>query len=159
MSLHMIADGQGKQLPGKGNATISAGLGLVRGAIIDQHFSQRQRLGRLLSLVAQAPFLLGVGIDENTALVIERGRGLEVIGQGAFTIIDGGNMTSNFFDIGSRELLEMLNIKMHLLPGGARYYLTNPQGMVADEERSRQSASAGAIPASLQGVVSILTDM
>jgi len=159
MSLHMIANGKGKQLPGKGNATMSPGLGLVRGAVIDQHFSQRQRLGRLLSLVAQAPFLLGVGIDENTALVIERGRGLEVIGQGAITIIDGGNMTSNFFDIGSRELLEMLNIKMHLLPGGARYYLTNPQVTVADEERSRQSAPTGSIPASLQSVVSILTDV
>lgn len=159
MSAHMMAEGKGTGPPGKGAARMSAGLGFVRSAVIDQHFSERQRLGRLLSLIAQAPFLLGVGIDENTALVIEKGRGVEVIGQGAVTIVDGRNISSNFFDVGARELLEMLNIKLHLLPGGARYYLPDTRGALADEERSLQSAPVGGIPASIYDIVSMLTDV
>lgn len=159
MSSHMMAEGRAKGPPGKGVARMSAGLGFVQGAIIDQHFSERQRLSRLLSLIAQAPFLLGVGIDENTALIIEKGRGLEVLGEGAVTIVDGRNILSNFFDVGNRELLEMLNIKLHLLPGGARYYLPDIEGAVPDRERSRQAAPVGTIPQALLDVVSILTQI
>lgn len=157
MSAHMVAEGKAVGLPGRGVARMSAGLGFVEGAIIDQHFSQRQRLGRLLSLVAQAPFLLGVGIDENTALVIERGRGIEVVGEGAVTIVDGRNVISNFFDIGSRDLLEMLNIRMHLLPGGARYALPDGRPPAPDRERSMETSPAGRLPASLLDVVMTLT--
>jgi cyanophycinase len=85
MSQTMIAGG--REFP-----RISAGLGLVRGAIIDQHFSQRERYPRLLSLVTQMPALLGVGIDEDTALIIEAGRGLEVAGEGRVTILDNRGM-------------------------------------------------------------------
>lgn len=156
MSAHMMAEGQADGAPGKGVARMSAGLGFVPGAIIDQHFSERQRLGRLLALVAQAPFLLGIGIDEDTALVIEKGRGIEVIGQGAVTIVDGRKVVSNFFDVGNRELLEMLNIRLHLLPGGARYYLLGQDGPLPDRDRARHSAPTGGIPESLAEIVSIL---
>lgn len=159
MSAYMMAEGHVSGAPGRGEARMSAGLGLVPRVIIDQHFSERQRLGRLLSLVAQAPFLLGLGIDEDTALVIEKGRGIEVLGEGAVTVIDGRNMTSNFFDAGARELLEMINIKMHLLPSGARYYLPQAQGTVVDDKRSTQPTPDGAIPNSLYDVVSTLCNI
>ena len=64
----MIAFGSGGATPKQRMSQLSAGLGLLRGVIVDQHFEQRNRYGRLLSLVAQSPALLGLGIDEDTAL-------------------------------------------------------------------------------------------
>ena len=86
---YMIAFGSGGSTPKQRMSQLSAGLGLVTGVVIDQHFEQRNRYGRLLSLVAQSPSLLGIGIDEDTAAVIRPGSLLEVIGRGAVTVIDG----------------------------------------------------------------------
>jgi cyanophycinase len=79
---HMIAFGTGGATPKQRMSQLSAGLGLLRGVVIDQHFEQRNRYGRLLSLVAQSPSLLGLGVDEDTAAVIDDGSRLEVIGRG-----------------------------------------------------------------------------
>ena len=74
---------------------LAAGLGLLDSCVIDQHFAQRNRYGRLLTLVAQSPSLLGIGVDEDTAAVVTEDRYLEVVGRGAVTIFDGQHMTSN----------------------------------------------------------------
>ena len=101
-----------------------AGLGFMRRVVIDQHFSERKRLGRLLGVVAQNPYLLGAGIDENTALIIEPGLGIEVVGEGAVTILDGREMRRPPSSTASgHEQLELTNVKLHLLPAGARYYI------------------------------------
>lgn len=121
MSRIMLAEGDTPPLPQKDAAVLDVGLGFVDSAIVDQHFSQRRRLGRLLSVLAQRPDMLGVGIDEDTALIIERGRGIEVIGQGVVTLIDGRRMRSNFNDVAPNESLEMLGVTMHVLPAGNRY--------------------------------------
>lgn len=121
MSLSMLAEGHTPKLPEKDAARLAVGLGFVTSAIIDQHFSERRRLGRLMSVMAQRPDLLGVGIDEDTALVIERGLGIEVIGNGAVTLIDGRHMRTNFQRIDSSAPLEMLGVTMHVLPAGNRY--------------------------------------
>ena len=121
MSRHMLAQGQALPLPQKDAASVDIGLGLVSKAIIDQHFSERRRLGRLLSAMAQRPDLIGVGIDEDTALVIERGQAVEVFGQGAVTIVDGRRMQSNFDEIESEERIELIGVQLHLLPAGHRY--------------------------------------
>lgn len=123
LSRHMLAQGDAPRLPEKEAAELDLGLGFVSRAIIDQHFSERGRLGRLLSVLAQRPDMLGVGIDEDTALVIERGMGVEVVGQGAVTLLDGRQLRSNFDDVESRERLEMLGVRLHLLPAGRRYSL------------------------------------
>lgn len=123
LSRHMLAQGDTPRLPEKEAAELDLGLGFVSRAIIDQHFSERGRLGRLLSVLAQRPDMLGVGIDEDTALVIERGMGIEVVGRGAVTLLDGRQLRSNFDDIESRERLEMLGVRLHLLPAGRRYQL------------------------------------
>lgn len=91
------------RLPEKYAATPGLGLGFFASAIIDPHFSERRRLGRLLSVLAQRPQMLGVCVDEDTALVIERGQGGEIVGQGAVTLIDSRRMRSNFDDIASSE--------------------------------------------------------
>jgi cyanophycinase len=78
---HMIAFGAGGSTPKQRMSQLSVGLGLLRGVVIDQHFEQRNRYGRLLSLVAQSPSLLGLGVDEDTAAVVHDGSRLEVIGR------------------------------------------------------------------------------
>jgi cyanophycinase len=128
LSEHMLASStRGDAPPAKGDTYLAAGLGFLQRVVIDQHFSERHRLGRLLGIVAQNPYLLGIGIDEDTALVVENGAGFEVIGNGAITLIDGREMLSNFLDADERERLELINVKVHLLPAGARYYLHGPQ--------------------------------
>lgn len=144
MSRLMLAEGDTPRLPEKDAAVVDIGLGFVSRAVIDQHFSERRRLGRLLSALAQRPDMLGIGIDEDTALVIERARSVEVIGQGAVTLIDGRGMNSNFADIESSERLEMLGVRLHLLPAGHRY------SVAASEKGQRR------LPASLQEAIELL---
>ena len=121
MSRQMLAQGTATANPEKDVVQMDIGLGFVANAIIDQHFSQRQRLGRLLSALAQRPDMLGVGIDEDTALVIERGQSIEVVGRGSVTLLDPRKMRSNFETVDAQEKLEMLGLQLHMLPAGHRY--------------------------------------
>jgi cyanophycinase len=121
MSRQMLAQGNATPDPEKDMVSMNIGLGFVANAIIDQHFSQRQRLGRLLSALAQRPDMLGVGIDEDTALVIERGQSIEVVGRGSVTLLDPRKMHTNFDAIDAEEKLEMLGLQLHILPAGQRY--------------------------------------
>jgi cyanophycinase len=132
MSGHMLAQGRAELHPEKGSVSLGAGLGFLHKVVVDQHFSERQRLSRLLSVVAQNPYLQGIGIDEDTALVIERGVGIEVLGEGAVTIVDGRNMSTNIAEISDNETPELIDVRLHLLPAGSKYRL--PQGDTAGVE-------------------------
>ena len=123
MSGHMLAQGRAELHPEKGSVSLGAGLGFLHRVVIDQHFSERQRLSRLLSVVAQNPYLQGIGIDEDTALVIERGVGIEVLGEGAVTIVDGRNMSTNIAEISDHETPELIDVRLHLLPAGSKFRL------------------------------------
>ena len=123
MSGHMLTQGKTDLLPEKGAVHMGAGLGFLHKVVIDQHFSERQRLARLLSAVAQNPYLMGIGIDEDTALVVERGRGIEVLGEGSVTVVDGRTMLTNMADIRERDTPELIDVRLHLLPAGSSYYL------------------------------------
>lgn len=147
MSRHMLAGGSAPWLPEKDVASLDVGLGFVANAIIDQHFSERRRTGRLLSVLAQRPQMLGVGIDEDTALVIERGQGVEIFGQGAVTLIDGRRMRSNVDDLEANERLEMLDVRLHVLPAGHRYDVT-PKSRYLRES----------MPASLRDAIRVLVE-
>jgi cyanophycinase len=136
MSGHMLAQGRAELHPEKGSVSLGAGLGFLHKVVVDQHFSERQRLSRLLSVVAQNPYLQGIGIDEDTALVVERGVGIEVLGHGAVTIVDGRQMSTNLADISNRETPELIDVRLHLLPSGSKYTLPRE-----GEDRTRIPAS------------------
>jgi cyanophycinase len=125
MAEHMIAFGAGGSTPKQRMSQLSAGLGLLRGVVIDQHFEQRNRYGRLLSLVAQSPSLLGVGVDEDTAAVVHDGNRLEVIGRGAVTVVDGQHLISNAFAAKRTTPLLMSGAVLHILPAGSEFDLTS----------------------------------
>jgi len=95
-SSHMVAFGSGGTTPKQRMTQVAAGLGLLPGCVIDQHFEQRNRYGRLLMIVSQSPQLLGIGVDEDTGAVIRHDPDrpvLEVVGRGAVTILDAGRAT------------------------------------------------------------------
>lgn len=122
-SSHMVAFGTGGTNPKQRMTQLAAGLGLVEGCVIDQHFMQRNRYGRLLMCVAQSPNLLGIGIDEDTAAVITSGHLLEVVGRGAVTIMDGRNITSNAHEATHTRPLMVSGACLHVLPEGAKFDL------------------------------------
>ena len=123
MSRHMLAEGAPTPSPQKDAVSMDMGLSFMPNAIVDQHFSQRHRLSRLLSALAQRPDLLGVGIDEDTALVIEPNQSVEIVGRGSVTLVDPRRIRSNFDNADDGDKLEMLGLQLHLLPAGSRYVL------------------------------------
>jgi cyanophycinase len=127
MSGHMLAQGRADLQPEKGAVSLGAGLGFLQKVVIDQHFSERQRLARLLSIIAANPYLQGIGIDEDTALVVERGVGIEVLGEGAVTIVDGRHMSTDIADISDRMTPELIDVRLHLLPAGSKYRLPDDE--------------------------------
>lgn len=120
---HMIAFGSGGSTPKQRMSQLAAGMGLVPGAVIDQHFAQRNRYGRLMSLVAQSPALLGVGVDEDTAAVFRPGGLLEVMGRGAVTVLDGSRSVSNAHLAKRGTPLLLSGAVLHVLPAGSRFDL------------------------------------
>jgi cyanophycinase len=122
-SSHMVAFGSGGTTPKQRMTQLAAGLGLVDGCVIDQHFTQRNRYGRLLMSVAQSPNLLGIGIDEDTAAVITDRHVLDVIGRGAVTIIDGQHVVSNAHQATRTRPLMISGARLHVLPEGSRFDL------------------------------------
>jgi cyanophycinase len=121
---HMIAFGRAGTTPRQRMSQLAGGLGLLRGAIVDQHFAQRNRYGRLLSLVAQSPGLLGIGVDEDTAAVVRDGV-LEVIGRGAVTIVDGSRITTNAHSAKRSAALLASGVVLHVLPASATFDLSS----------------------------------
>ncbi|MGH9243953.1 MAG: cyanophycinase [Acidimicrobiales bacterium] len=139
---HMPAFGPGGSTPKQRMSQLAAGLGLLAGGIVDQHFQQRNRYGRLLYLVAQSPSLLGIGVDEDTAAVITQGRHLEVAGRGTVTIVDGRRVRSNAYEAkGTRPLL-VSGAVVHVLPAGARFDLATRElaGFETGDTRLREVA-------------------
>ncbi len=123
MSSHMIAFGASGATPKHRMAQISAGLGLLPGVIVDQHFQQRNRLGRLLSVIAQNPSLLGLGVDEDTAGVVGADHVLEVIGRGSITVVDGSASETDAWEIKGHRPLMISGVVLHSLPSGYRFDL------------------------------------
>jgi cyanophycinase len=112
-------------------------LGLVHGVIIDQHFAERGRMGRLLGAVAQNPRLLGIGIDEDTALLIERGSYASVLGSGAVYILDAREMTHTNYREGNSATMSAFGIRVHVLSESDRF---NLESRVPESECQRQGA-------------------
>ncbi|AGX41511.1 cyanophycinase [Clostridium saccharobutylicum] len=124
MSDTMIVQGEDEDSPRKCTLKMAPGLGLIKDVIIDQHFAQRGRIGRLLTGIAQNPEVLGIGIDENTGIVVNKEGIIEVIGEGAVYFIDGSAIThTNVSELYADEILSMHNVKLHILTDGNRFDL------------------------------------
>jgi cyanophycinase len=115
---HMVAFGQSGSTPKNRMVQLSAGLGILQGIVIDQHFEQRSRIGRLLALVAQSPALLGLGVDEDTCAMVHADKTLQVIGKGAVTIVDGRHVKSDAYRGKGYRPLMVSGAILHSLPSG-----------------------------------------
>jgi len=126
MSEHMIAFGKEGPRPVAGKVTLAPGLGLTNRVIVDQHFRQRNRMGRLLTALAYNPFVHGLGLDEDTAAFINKERVLEVVGSGGLTIIDVHDLDySSMARADEGDVVQLVNVKLHVLTHGATYDLQN----------------------------------
>lgn len=123
MAARMLAGGHTGLQPLKGAVTLAPGLGFVGGVVIDQHFAQRHRLARLMSVIAEHPRCYGVGIDEDTALLAGPGPVIEVLGAGSVTILDGRAMESDVGEVREHGRPRLLDMRVHLLPSGSRFAL------------------------------------
>ncbi len=130
LSEHMIASGDEGPTPKIGMASLAPGFGLSNRVIIDQHFRQRDRLGRLLTALAYNPFAVGVGLDEDTAAFINPDRVIEVVGTGAITIVDVSALQhSSVATTDEGKPICMTSIRLHLLTHGATYNLETREAL------------------------------
>lgn len=122
MPEHMIAGGAEGSTPSPDKVIMAPGLGLTNAFIIDQHFRQRDRLGRLLTALAYNPFAVGIGLDEDTAAFIRPGDDLEVVGSGGITVIDPTDLSHSSMDSARRgEPVSLIGVKLHILVSGGRF--------------------------------------
>ena len=135
LSEHMIASGDEGSAVVAGSVRLAPGLGLTNRFIIDQHFRQRDRLGRLLTALAYNPFAVGIGLDEDTAAYIGPDDRIEVGGSGGVTIVDAADVSYSSIDkVSDGQPVCMLGLRLHILVAGATYDL------------GTHTASAGSLP-------------
>lgn len=119
MSSTMVVQGNDNEPARKCTLKMAPGLGLLNNVIIDQHFDQRGRFGRLLCGVGENPDVLGVGIDEDTAIKVFPDGHFEVLGNNSVTIIDGQSIkSSNVSELNPNEILAITGVTVHVLPVG-----------------------------------------
>ena len=121
---HMMAFGASGATPKHRMANVAEGLGILQGMIVDQHFEQRTRLGRLLSVVAGSPSLLGIGLDEDTAAIVYGNDSMEVIGRGAVTIVDGSEIATDAHESRGHRPMMVSGAILHSVPSGYLFDLT-----------------------------------
>ena len=123
-SEHMIAFGESGATPRAGKVSLAPGLGLINRVIIDQHFRQRDRIGRLLTALSYNPFTIGCGLDEDTAAFIDPSDVIHVVGSGAITIIDVSNLEfSSMAHADEGQAVELVGVRLHVLVHGATFDL------------------------------------
>ncbi|AUB35935.1 cphB, cyanophycinase [Nostoc flagelliforme CCNUN1] len=138
----MIVEGDSQTNPRIEIIEMGPGLGFLPGVVIDQHFLQRGRLGRLISALIQEPADLGFGIDENTAMVVTD-RQVEIIGEGSVTIVDVEDTYDNMGEILKDEALAICGAKLHILPRGYKFNLETRQPILNNGSIADVSVLAG----------------
>ena len=145
MSSHMIAFGASGGTPKHRMAALAAGLGVLPSVIIDQHFQQRNRYGRLLSVIAQNPSLLGLGVDEDTAGVVGPDGVMEVIGRGSVTIIDGAGAETDAWEVKGHRPVMISGVILHALPSGYKFDLRHRRRVATPELKALPGGNLGSI--------------
>ncbi len=122
LSEHMIAYGSEGPTPSSDMVTLAPGMGLMPWAVIDQHFRQRDRLGRLLAALAYNPRLVGLGLDEDTAAVCAPDGVLSVVGSGAITVVDATDVEFSSMDSANQhDPVTVIGVRLHCLTAGATF--------------------------------------
>jgi cyanophycinase len=125
VSEHMVGYGSHGAQPKFRMVGAAQGLGLLPGVIVDQHFSQRERFGRLMNLVASSPDLLGIGLDEDTSILVTDETELEVVGKGSVFCVDMRTALTDAATARGTTPLMISGAGVHFLPHGARFDLTS----------------------------------
>ena len=132
MPEHMIAGGKEGSTPSPDMVNMAPGLCLTNSFIIDQHFRERDRLGRLLTALAYNPFAVGLGLDEDTAAFIKHGDELEVVGSGGITLIDPSDLKYSSMDKARRgDPVSLIGVKMHILVSGGRFEIASREAFAS----------------------------
>jgi cyanophycinase len=122
MSTSMIVRGEPSSHPHRNAVKLSPGLGFLKNIIIDQHFTERGRISRLITAVSYNPYNLGIGVDENTAIILDSDGILEVFGQGSATIVDGSEITFNeIAEVAENDSFSVCGVQLHILRDGLVY--------------------------------------
>jgi cyanophycinase len=138
LSEHMIAFGDEGSSPVAGSVRLAPGLGLTNRFVIDQHFRQRDRFGRLLTALAYNPFAVGIGLDEDTAAFIGPDNTLEVVGSGGVTVVDAAGLSFTSMDtVNEGEPVCMLGLTVHILVAGATFNLHTRRASAGTLVRSK----------------------
>jgi cyanophycinase len=138
MASHMVAYGQPGTTPKNRMVQLSAGLGILPGIVIDQHFEQRGRHGRLLALVAQSPSLVGIGLDEDTCAIVYPDQTLQVLGKGAVTIVDGRHVKTDAYRGKGYRPLMVSGAILHSLPSGYWFDLRSRRLLAGGDALGRE---------------------
>jgi cyanophycinase len=123
MTAVMVAGGKRGRTPRANMVQMAPGLGLIDTLIIDQHFRERDRVARLLTMVSYNPGLIGIGIDEDTAALIGPDDRMEVLGNGSVMIVDGSQITSDIFAKRGASPLTIANAFVHFIASGGIFDL------------------------------------
>jgi cyanophycinase len=140
MASHMMAFGRAGESPKNRMAQMAAGLGILTGVVVDQHFSERGRFGRLLSVVAHSPSLVGVGLDEDTCAIVHGDRTIEVIGRGAVTLVDGSHVVTDAHQAKGHRPFLVSGAIVHSLPAGTWFDLRGRR-LLSGEPGTEREAS------------------
>jgi cyanophycinase len=131
----MIYEGNSTRAHLKGEVKITTGLGLIGDVIIDSHFEKRGRFGRLAQAVACNPSCIGIGLGEDTGMLITEGNIMEAIGSGLVIIIDGHEIRhSNIGDIPDGNPVSIENLKVHFCEKGNGYILQDRKFLMEARE-------------------------
>lgn len=135
----LVAGGQQESFTVGGSTRMAPGFGLIGGVIIDQHFTERGRIGRLVGAIAQNPRNIGIGIDEQTAIVVEGGRTFYVLGSGAVYVVDGTRLTySNIAEEETNKTISVHGLQMHVLSQGDAFDLDARKPHVMSEQQAKK---------------------
>lgn len=135
MSSSMIVRGESASHPFRNAVRLSPGLGFLRNVIIDQHFTERGRLSRLITAVSYNPNNLGIGVDENTAIIVDGNGTLEVFGEGTVTIVDGSSITFNeIAEVDDNKPFAVTGVRLHILRDGMSYDYVNRKALQLPDE-------------------------
>lgn len=136
-SNNMIYQGSSREALLKGEVKITAGLGFINNVIIDTHFVQRGRIGRLLYACASNPVCLGIGLGEDTGLLITDGKDMKAIGSGLVILVDGTNMRdTNITDVEMGSPVSIENLIVHVMALGDHFDLKNKKLTIAQRQVS-----------------------